>query len=79
MKCVRNILIYTLNVMIQVSVIAFKNTWENWGNYFVFHEKICLVYFSSVLEGLLPMPAGTKFLSQKTCIIVLLAATSFFL
>jgi hypothetical protein len=45
MKCVRNILIYTLNVMIQVSVIAFKNTWENWGNYFVFHEKILTSLF----------------------------------
>jgi hypothetical protein len=46
MKSVRNINIYTLNVMIQVPVtfkiyLAFKNTWEDWGNYyFAFQEKL---------------------------------------
>jgi hypothetical protein len=44
MKCVRNILIYTLNVMFQV-LVTFKiyfvlNTWEDWGNYFAFQEKL---------------------------------------
>jgi hypothetical protein len=44
-KCVKNILIYTLNVMFQVLVtfkiyLVFKNTWEDWGNYFAFQEKL---------------------------------------
>jgi hypothetical protein len=45
MKCVRNILIYTLNVMFQVLVtfkiyLVFKNTWEDCGTYFAFQEKL---------------------------------------
>jgi hypothetical protein len=41
MKCVRKIYIYTLNVMFQVPVmfliyLVFKNTGEDWGNYFAF-------------------------------------------
>jgi hypothetical protein len=43
MKCVKNILIYTLNVMFQLLVtiyLVFKNTWEDWGNYFAFQEKL---------------------------------------
>jgi hypothetical protein len=45
MKCVRNIHTYTLNVMFQVPVtfkiyLVFKNTWEDWGNYFAFQEKL---------------------------------------
>jgi hypothetical protein len=35
----------TLNVMFQVLVtfqiyFVFKNTWEDWGNYFAFQEKL---------------------------------------
>jgi hypothetical protein len=45
MKCVRNILIYTLNVIFQVLVtfkiyFVLKNTWEDWDNYFAFQEKL---------------------------------------
>jgi hypothetical protein len=45
MKCVRNINIYTLNVMFQVPVtfkiyLVFKNTWKDWDNYFAFQEKL---------------------------------------
>jgi hypothetical protein len=45
MKCVRKKFIYTLNVMFQVHVtfqiyLVFKNTWEDWGNYFAFQEKL---------------------------------------
>jgi hypothetical protein len=45
MKCVRNICICTLNVAFQVPVtfqiyVVFKNTWEDWGNYFAFQEKL---------------------------------------
>jgi hypothetical protein len=44
MKCVRIINIYTLNVMFQVLLVVFylvfKNTWEDWGNYFAFQEKL---------------------------------------
>jgi hypothetical protein len=42
MKCVRKKkCIYTLNVMFQVHptfqiYLVFKNTWEDWGNYFAF-------------------------------------------
>jgi hypothetical protein len=39
MKCVRKKIIHTLNVIFQVHVTfqiypVFKNTWEDWGNYF---------------------------------------------
>jgi hypothetical protein len=45
MKCVRNINIYTLNVMFQVPAtfkiyLVFKNTWKDWDNYFAFQEKL---------------------------------------
>jgi hypothetical protein len=45
MKCVRNICICILNITFQVSVtfqiyLVFKNTWEDWGNYFAFQEKL---------------------------------------
>jgi hypothetical protein len=44
MKCVRNILIYTLNVMFKVLVTFYIYfvLWggENWGNYFAFQEKL---------------------------------------
>jgi hypothetical protein len=45
MKCVRNILIYTVNVMFQVPLsfqiyLMFKNTWKDWDNYFAFQEKL---------------------------------------
>jgi hypothetical protein len=37
--------ICSLNVMFQVPVtfqiyLVFKNTWEDWGNYFAFQEKL---------------------------------------
>jgi hypothetical protein len=45
MKYVRNMYLYTLKVTFQVLVmfkiyLEFKNTWEDWGNYFAFQEKL---------------------------------------
>jgi hypothetical protein len=42
--CKKKKCIYTLNVMFlhltfQIYLV-FKNTWEDWGNYFAFQEKL---------------------------------------